>query len=927
MFPLAALPDDPGFADQFPLWNPGGLSMNTVRSWPFVPSGREVVVAVLDSGVRWKHPDLGGDSIPPDGPPGGVFWRNEAEAAGLPGVDDDGNGFVDDVFGWDFVDVVNEDTLGTVSVASGEDGSTPDNDPTDFAGHGTKVAGLITALVDNGSCIAGLPPGVRIMPLRVGWADPNGNGFVFMSYCAQALEYAARNGARVANCSWDSDTSFGMVAALDFAVGVHDVVVVGSAGNWGNSSTGPEYLSSREDCLGVAGILPWGRKLGISNYGPWVDIAAFAQGMRTTTYEGFNDSTGCNLVTFGGTSFAAPLVAGEAALLRIVDPTAPSAVVRDLVRTHGRDLHDVEPTYADQLGGGLADVAAAVQAMGGGWDDAELPTRALTPFGFDGTPTASLAGFSGNTLLVRDGADGGDVPGWEGGAAGLAAPAKGMLPLATAWGVYPDPTLIWVEADTLHAARAPGAEPAGWPLPLPSATGQPAAAAGAAGDVVFVPLGEDVLRVGLGVDPAPEASLLGWPAERLAAGQLDADPDPEVAGIDAGGTLRVWEEGADALSGWSADLGPITVGPVLAELESAGNGWIAAGGPDTTNASRQVVHLVGPGGSPHLEVTFDAPPLTALSGAGFASGVRVEIVAVDEAGGLHLVDVSGLVGEADAGGAVAGEVLCADVDGDWSSDLLALRSDGTLFAWDADLQPLPGFPRRFPFGFAEAPLVLDASGRRYVAAADTTGWLWSLPVGEAGRPAPWPAARGGGRRGAFLGHERATPVESATATLTWDGLRPCWSGTGLEAYAALRLRIENAVDVLWQGPPGTEGCAATEAKPGTPVVLEGNARTGAWDPLARGVAPAGRAWWVGSPVPNPFRSESVLRWSGAEAGVRIEVFDVQGRRVLAVDRTEREGSFRWEGQDEAGRALPGGLYFLRLREGSRSEVRRLIKVP
>src|SRR5262249_52576950 len=149
--------------------------------------------------VDWHHPDLGGLQ-----PPGGVIAVNTAELNGGPGIDDDDDGYTDDVVGWDFVDLTGV-TLGPgQGPAPGEDGFIPDADPSDQAGHGTQVAGLVNAITNNAAGIAGAAPAARILPVRVGWRGSDSVPYVLMSFCAQGLRYAALRGARVANCSWDS---------------------------------------------------------------------------------------------------------------------------------------------------------------------------------------------------------------------------------------------------------------------------------------------------------------------------------------------------------------------------------------------------------------------------------------------------------------------------------------------------------------------------------------------------------------------------------------------------------------------------------------------------------------------------------------------------------------------------------------------------
>src|ERR1051326_5151489 len=121
------------------------------------------------------------------------MWINGAEAAGIPGVDDDGNGFIDDYGGWDFVV---RPTSGFA--APGEDARDEANDPYNWGGHGTTIAGIIGAIPGNGIGLAGVVPQVRLMPLRIGWLQSGGpppSGGVDMSSAAEGIRAAPRHGA------------------------------------------------------------------------------------------------------------------------------------------------------------------------------------------------------------------------------------------------------------------------------------------------------------------------------------------------------------------------------------------------------------------------------------------------------------------------------------------------------------------------------------------------------------------------------------------------------------------------------------------------------------------------------------------------------------------------------------------------------------
>lgn len=923
IFRVAGFPDDPYFAgndslpSQFHLWNPGGLSLNAVRAWPFVPAGREVVVAVLDTGIDWHHPDLAGVA-----PPGERIWVNAAEASGTAGVDDDQNGFVDDVVGWDFVHLTSPPG-GDANPAPGEDSAIPDADPSDQAGHGTQVAGLVTAITGNGIGLAGAAPVARIMPVRVAWLGQYGESYLIMSFCAQGIEYAARNGARVINCSWDSGDESGLGAAVDEAIQVYDVVVVASAGNDGVTSTSSQYLGSRNDVLGVAGILESGVKAGKSNYGSWVEIAAFYRGMPTTNFNRSTQTSTYIVNPVGGTSFAAPQVAAEAALLRAVDPAADAATVRTAVVTTGRDLSDVEPDYAPGLGGGLADFKAAVQTLGGGWDKA-VSCRGLTP-----EPDAlGLAFLADSTLNLVAGDTGLPAPGWTGGMPRNVPKEMTLPPVVAHWETGVPAILVWADGAELRAAGESGTSVPGWPVPLPAgASALVAAPLGTGGDAVFVPHGDDVLV--LAAAPGGLVSRnLGAALTAIAISAPGADSTVLVAGVDTTGALVLLRDGPQG-------TGPVLrtglaagVPPVIGEFAAPGAPEVVVVAPDSlTPGILQHVSFVEPTGAVALTVDLDAPPVEDLSLAGFAAGLRVVAVAVDAAGGVHVIDRSGAVQSVQAPGAAAGEVLCADVDGDYAADLLVLTRDGMLAGWTADLQPLAGFPRPFPYGFAEPAVIAEGASGRLVALADTAGGLWSLPLGPTLRPDPWTAAGGGPGRARFLGFDRATPVVP-TAALRWEVPgRVCWEGTGLDALLGLRLR--DGGGTVWEGPPAGTGCAAVSGEAGRTVILEGRERTGTWLRLAAiGIpGPGSPGLRVGAPAPNPFRSGMRLVWSGARGPVRVEILDVRGRLVLDRTLAGEAGEFRWNGEDGAGVRAAPGLYFLKLADGRRTAVRRVLRVP
>jgi len=298
-----------------------------------------VVVAVIDTGLDYFHPDMARDSL----------WRNPTEEAN--GEDDDGNGYVDDLIGWDFIE--------------------GDNNPWDWNGHGTHVAGIIAADGNNGIGIAGANPNARIMPLRALNLVGRGRS----TRIAEAVYYAVKHGARVINLSMAVDTlSKSELAAIDHAV-ASGVVVVAAAGNQGRDAKefGPAAFAN---VITVAATRPDDTRAGFSNWGAPVDIAApgydilSLRARRTDTelYAGIvSYRVGSNFVgeearyyRLSGTSFAAPFVSAVASMIVGMRPSLKPADVKRMLLHSARDI-DV-PGRDNNTGYGLLDARAALAA-------------------------------------------------------------------------------------------------------------------------------------------------------------------------------------------------------------------------------------------------------------------------------------------------------------------------------------------------------------------------------------------------------------------------------------------------------------------------------------------------------------------------------------------------------------------------------------
>jgi subtilisin family serine protease len=278
----ATTPNDTYFNSLWGLHNTGqtggtnDADIDAPEAWNLTTGSSNVVIAVIDSGVAYNHPDLQSN-----------IWSNPGETSCTDGIDNDGNGYIDDCNGWDFIG--------------------DDNNPTDFNGHGTHVAGTIAAVGNNNQGITGVMWQAKIMPLR--FLGVSGSGTT--ADAVSAILYASANGAHVINNSWGGG---GYSQALKDVIDASNAVVVCAAGNDGtNNDTIPFYPASytSPNIIAVAAADHNDTLAYFSNYGAIsVDIGApgvsiystipnFTYGPPVTVYSQNFDGASGNLPLLG----------------------------------------------------------------------------------------------------------------------------------------------------------------------------------------------------------------------------------------------------------------------------------------------------------------------------------------------------------------------------------------------------------------------------------------------------------------------------------------------------------------------------------------------------------------------------------------------------------------------------------------------------
>ena len=348
------IPNDSQYPTQWHL-----PKVNAEAAWDITTGDASIIVAVLDSGTEFNHSDLGSGTDSYNNiwiNPGEDRWADPEDPSSGNGIDDDDNGFIDDWKGWDF-----------------------DNDDNDGSGsffHGTAVAGVTAAKTNNNNGVAGMAggnssKGTSIMIGNVGNTAPNG------AVLDDAILYATKHGAHIVQLSLRVANSQALDAAIDMAYN-QGVLIINAAGNAGNSVVA--YPASHPNVMAVGASNMIDLKAQFSQYGDDLEVSAPGENIVTT-----NPNNSYTVTS--GTSFAAPLTSGIAALVMSQYPSLTNDEVRQILKSSADKVggynynHDPsKPGHSLEMGYGRVNALNALN----------LARSLVTPFiftdGFEGLP-------------------------------------------------------------------------------------------------------------------------------------------------------------------------------------------------------------------------------------------------------------------------------------------------------------------------------------------------------------------------------------------------------------------------------------------------------------------------------------------------------------------------------------------------------------
>ncbi len=319
-------PNDPRFVEQEFLSH-----LNSENCWDIHKSedGYIPTIAIVDTGVLWNHEDLYGNiyqNLGEDIDGDGIVALADGtfDPDDINGIDDDGNGYIDDFIGWDFYG--------------------NDNNPS-YGSHGTKVAGYASSVTNNSIGVASIAWNAKLLPIKAGSSSSISKGY-------EGIIYAAENGADVINTSWGGNGYSAILQEIiDYAESLGSIVVA-AAGNSNNQTK--LYPASYHKVISVANTNLADQKYGSSTYNYAVDVSAPGASNLTTNSSGGYDSNGA------GTSYSSPVAASLLAMIKSYHPDWNAEQIKTQLLFSSTDINGINPNYENMLGYGRIDAYSAL---------------------------------------------------------------------------------------------------------------------------------------------------------------------------------------------------------------------------------------------------------------------------------------------------------------------------------------------------------------------------------------------------------------------------------------------------------------------------------------------------------------------------------------------------------------------------------------
>ncbi len=685
------VPNDPRFNEQ---WYINKIQADDAWGlWaPNTPGSTDILVGVVDTGVDYEHPELSdvlyinpGEDIDGDG---------KFTSADLNGVDDDGNGYVDDVRGWDFAD-------------NNNDIRPPSSGVDDALSHGTHCSGIIGAMGDNSEGIAGVAFRVKIIGTKNSYDSDSTNAQPGIVNGYDGILYTAKLGAKFINCSWGGNfLSSYEQNILDDVSDNYGAIVIGAAGNDNHSNDDflqAQYPADYSKCISVAATDNTDHKASYSNWGSAIDISApggdYGGGSTTAILSTIHWNSG-KYDSWAGTSMAAPVVTGSFALLKAWFPNQTRQWYIDQILNHADPIDDLNPDYSGLLGSGRINIYNSI-------------ARNSYPY---------LTVDSYSIQIINDNGDGELNPGET---------AKIVLTIANDAN-YQDANSVVVTASSASGYFTFTDDQAS--LGNIAAGGS---ATNSSDDIIFelssdAPLQPITIQITKEANQSgtypyshteditvtPQMNQSGFPvtdiavSDAVAAGDVVGDNKLEVVVVSEGDSLFVYDANGNLQSGFPMYLGgTISMGPIIADMDNDGDNEIVI-----CERVNGYLKIINGDGSLMLDMTVGEQIRSELTVADLNGDGKLEVVFGTMSRNVHAIQVDGseLSGFPLSYSAPLDKgIAIADVDGDNQPELAFGLTNTDFYVINVDGSTLSGFPVDLPARLSNKPVIGNVKGTIY----------------------------------------------------------------------------------------------------------------------------------------------------------------------------------------------------------------------